>query len=235
MFEFIVNKKNSSILKHGFKSSGSRSSSGRLTMVSRSGFQLKTNYRYVDYFRKGKKVSVLLRLDFDSFRAKYLGLMYSFGFGLVYFGLSSGWKIGSYIKDNNLDIFGPGSSIRIGYLPSGTMVNNIHSRVTKSSTFVRAIGTKALLVSNDGSFGVVCKLPSGKLKRFSRYSHCIIGDVLNRFVEFKGFSKTGFHRNRGYRPKVRGVAKNPVDHPHGGGEGKKSPPAASRSPWGWLN
>lgn len=129
-------------------------------------------------------------------------------------------------------VFNPGNSMYVHFVPIGYKLYNLSLPHSKSAVYTRSAGSGSLVVSRESNFSLL-KLPSGLLKKFFRGSIGTFG-VASISFNFQKFVKAGSFTAAGRKPTVRGVAKNPVDHPHGGGEGKKSKPASPRSPWGWL-
>ena len=136
------------------------------------------------------------------------------------------------IKKNYKNNFtSPGSVFKLKDVPNGTFVNNIELRKSSGSKLIRADGCYGILVSKDQK-KIKVKLPSGKFISLVNDCLCLIGKLT--FTK-NNINKAGINRRIGFRPKVRGVAINPVDHPHGGGEGKSSGGRISVSPWGKLS
>jgi len=224
-------------LSSGLVSSAGRNYTGCLTLLHRSGPKMKWSYTYIDYFRSKISSHIVIRFDFSSFHNRYLTLAYDFKYGLSYYNSVEGVRILQTIYDNNQNRFGFGSSIFLYTMASGQLVSNVYSSKFSYSKFGRSPGAKILILSAGSSTGqTLCKLPSGDTKIFPKTVRALSGSMIcNAELDFRtNLSKASFKILRGRRPVVRGVAKNPVDHPHGGGEGKKSPPSAKKSPWGWI-
>lgn|SRR5690606_15354666 len=223
-------------LYRGLVSSGGRNFTGRLSLLRRSGPKNTWKYCYIDYIRIVESSHMILRFDFNSFKNCYLMLVYDFTFGLSYYSGTSGLVISQIVFDNSFDRYGVGSSIKLQHVSPGQVVHDVCLTNFGRSKFGRSSGVSLVVLSfsNKGR-SIVCKLPSGLTKSFGRNSSGIIGRRLDNFYfNLQSSNKAGFWVNRGFRPSVRGVAKNPVDHPHGGGEGKKSKPSSPKSPWGWV-
>lgn len=219
-------------LRFGLIFSGGRNSTGCLVNSGIGRRVNSVNYTYIDYFRSDSTSSICFRFDFDGFRNRYVLLLYSSRFGFSYILPPSGVKLGWLVHNNN-GISSIGSSTLLRNISLGSLVSNISNSVNSPILFSRSCGAKAIVVySNYKAIG--CKLSSGLIRKFSVNALCVVGGVSRDFNQFRFKSKAGFAVNRGSKPRVRGVAKNPVDHPHGGGEGKKSPPTIHRSPWGWV-
>lgn len=178
---------------------------------------------------------MIIRFDFSGFKNCYLMLTYDFRFGLSYHRMVSGLRISQIIIDNKVGRFGLGSAVSLSFLNPGQVISNVSSVSEAGCKFGRASGSKIIIISSDRKGQILCKLPSGLTKQFGKGSRALLGPgFANVYWNLQNSNKAGFLICRGRRPTVRGVAKNPIDHPHGGGEGRKSPPSASRSPWGWI-
>ena len=232
MFKFDYKRRISKFFRYGLAFSGGRNSSGHMTFRRSKGPKIKYNYVYVDHFRYFRSTYVVLRFDFNSFRNSYLMLVYNYSFGLGYYSRIEGLAISQFVKDNNFSEHGVGSVINTNWIAPGQRISSLGYSSDSCFKFGRSAGSGILIVTSSFD-GTNCKLSSGKTKFFSSASRCIIG--VSKENSFSKPKKAGFFINRGLRPVVRGVAKNPVDHPHGGGEGKKSPASVHRSPWGWVS
>lgn len=228
---FKLNKK----LKIGFLKPTGRNFSGRIC-VHHQGGALKRNNYLVDFFKRINSFGIVVRIIKSSLYTSYLGLV-------IYLnGLSSYILLSDKIKENNVIFSGTfseklsysiGYSLPLSYLPLFSLVNNVELYPYSGSVLARAAGMSALVISKLNN-KVVLKLKSGWNLTLSNNCICSYGQSSNPLHSFERIGKAGKARALGVRPTVRGVAMNPCDHPHGGGEGKKSPPVAARSPWGWL-
>jgi len=126
-----------------------------------------------------------------------------------------------------------GSALPFFYIPLFTIINNIEFKAFSGAKLARSAGTSGIIAAKREK-RVIIKVKSGWKYVLSNWNISTLGQVSNSKYMVHNFKKAGNMRNLGKRPTVRGVAMNPCDHPHGGGEGRKSPPAAARSPWGWL-
>jgi len=118
--------------------------------------------------------------------------------------------------------------------PVGSIISLVQARFRKPAQYIRAAGSFAKILKQGDNRGTLVQLPSGEERWFSPIGYAMLGTVSNSEYRFQNLGKAGKKRLLGFRPKVRGVAKNPVDHPHGGGEGKTSGGRLSVSPWGRL-
>ena len=188
--------------------------------------------KYIDFQKIPINVLGKIRtIEYDSNRSGYISqVLYKNGlkrYQLHPYGL----KLGATVIANFKTPLTIGNTLPLKNIPLGTNVYNIESNPGRGNKFARAAGTKALLIAKSGPW-VILRLPSGEIRLFSKDCWATIGQVSNK-NHLKKKSKAGHSRWLGIRPKVRGSAKNPVDHPHGGGEGKtpigKSHPV---TPWG---
>lgn len=215
---------------------GGRNHHGHIT-VRHKGSGIKHNYRVVNY----KSVSYnnipgkVILIEFDPNRASFIALVnYKNGF-YNYIICSTHLQIGDLVSNFSYlpELLNSGSSSFIKNMPAGGLLYCIENFPGFGSKFVRSAGSSAVLLKKDIDHSVV-KLPSGKIKLLSNYVHCFFGTVSNKDYKFVNLGKAGRSRWLNIRPHVRGIAMNPVDHPHGGGEGRKSGKICSTSPWGKL-
>lgn len=234
MFTFNYKYKSHKYLRCSLVSAGGRNFTGQSSLGHRSGPKIHWNYCFVDHSRIRYSSHMVLRYDFNGFRNCYLMLVYDFRRGLGYHQSVSGLRISQTIFDNMFRLCGTGSVVPLKFLSPGQIVSNVSSGNSQICKFGRSFGSKVVIIAFERGY-ILCKLPSGQTHRFDYNTRGLIGSAAQNFWgDLQSRGRAGFQISRGRRPVVRGVAKNPVDHPHGGGEGKKSPPAARRSPWGWL-
>jgi len=141
--------------------------------------------------------------------------------------------VGSTVMCGEEAAFAPGNAMPIGMIPDGAQLHNIELLPGRGGSMVRSAGTSARLMSKDDTY-VLLKLPSGEIRKVRKECMATIGELSNGQWRNRRLGKAGASRWVGRRPKVRGVAMNPVDHPMGGGEGKSSGGRVSCSPWGWY-
>ena len=212
------------------KRSGGRNALGRLTMRHRGGGH-KRRYRLVD-FRRDKELVLakVAALEYDPNRSANIALLnYADGekrYILAPVGISVGDKI---VAGSGADIK-PGNSLPLQRIPTGTMVHNIELKPGRGGQLARSAGASAQLMAKEGSLALL-RLPSGELRYVPSACKATVGQVGNLDHENVSIGKAGRTRWLGRRPKVRGMAMNPVDHPHGGGEGR-SKGNHPTSPWG---
>jgi large subunit ribosomal protein L2 len=212
------------------KRSGGRNSRGEITIWHRGGGHKKM-YRRVDFRRDKDGIPArVAAIEYDPNRSARIALLHYSDGEKRYILHPVGLEVGMTVQTgDNADIL-PGNALRMRFIPPGTMVHNVELYPGKGGQLVRSAGGAAQLLSKESDFALV-KLPSGEVRRFSLDCKATIGQVGNLDHENVSYGKAGRTRWMGRRPKNRGVAMNPVDHPHGGGEGrvKGNHP---QTPWG---
>ncbi len=213
------------------KKSGGRNNRGRVTARHIGGGH-KRRYRLIDF--KRNKVGVPARVaavEYDPNRGARLALLHYADGEKSYILCPDGLKVGDQvISSRNADIK-PGNSLPLEVIPTGTIVHNIELRPRKGGQLARGAGCGAQLMAKEGKYALL-RLPSGELRRVLGTCRATVGTVGNADRQNILWGKAGKTRWLGKRPKVRGVAMNPVDHPHGGGEGRTSGGRHPVTPWG---
>jgi large subunit ribosomal protein L2 len=217
------------------KSSAGRSSSdGHITVRHRGGGH-SNRYRLIDFFRSILDIpAIVLRVERDPVRNAYICLICYANGTLSYLIQPEALNIGQVVMASTkwlpTEI---GNALPLSFIPIGTLVHNVQLTPSGKSLIVRAAGTSAQILKQS-RFYTLLKLPSTELRFFN--SNCIatVGVVSNSLFKFKHLNKAGNSRWLGRRPSVRGVAMNPIDHPHGGGQGKTSGGRPSVSAWAKL-
>lgn len=211
--------------------SGGRNNYGRVTARHIGGGH-KRKYRIVDF--KRDKVNIpakVAAIEYDPNRSANLALLSYLDGEKSYILSPSGIKIGDTVVAGDTADIKPGNCLPMGSMPLGSIIHNIEMKIGKGGQLVRSAGAAAQLMAKEGEH-VLVKLPSGEVRRFHRKCRASIGQVGNFEHESQKIGKAGRNRWKGKRPKVRGVAMNPIDHPMGGGEGKSSGGRHPCSPWG---
>jgi large subunit ribosomal protein L2 len=232
-FEEITVKRPERKLTAALRKTGGRNNAGRITSRHRGGGH-RRRYRLIDFKRnKFDKVAVVKTIEYDPNRTSRIALvLYSDGekkYIIAPDGLVVGDKIVS-TQDEQIP-FKTGNAMPLGKIPEGLLVHNVELKPGKGAQMVRSAGSYARIMASDSGM-VTLKLPSGELRMVSETCLATIGSVGNKSHENISIGKAGRSRWLGRKPKVRGVAMNPVDHPHGGGEGKTSGGRHPVSPWG---
>jgi large subunit ribosomal protein L2 len=218
-------------LVKGKMGSGGRSSTGRVSSRFRGGGHKKA-YREIDFKRDKKGIAaVVASIEYDPNRSARIALLHYVDGEKRYILAPAGLEVGRKI------LSGPDADILIGNalplknIPAGTVVHNIELKPGKGGQMARSAGAQAQLVSKEGEYALL-KLPSGEIRRVLVDCAATIGQVGNVEHENVSLGKAGRKRWMGKMPHNRGVSMNPVDHPHGGGEGKTSGGRHPVTPWG---
>jgi len=212
------------------KRSGGRNALGRLTSRHRGGGH-KRRYRLVDFRRDKDQIGArVAAIEYDPNRSARLALLNYTDGEKRYVLAPAGLRVNdSVVAGEGADIK-PGNALALRLIPTGTMVHNIELKPGRGGQLARSAGSAAQLMAKEGA-NALLKLPSGELRYVQLECRATIGQVGNVEHENISFGKAGRTRWRGRRSRVRGMAMNPVDHPHGGGEGR-SKGNHPQSPWG---
>ncbi len=218
-------------LTQGKTKSGGRNNHGRLTAF-RVGGGHKQTYRFIDFKRNKFDVAgVVERIEYDPNRTSFIALIKYEDGELAYIIAPQRLAVGdSVIAAEKADIK-PGNAMRLKNIPVGTIIHNVEMKEGKGGQMARAAGGYVQLVGKDGGYAQI-KLRSGELRLVRDVCLATIGAVSNPDHQNATIGKAGRSRWLGVRPSVRGVAMNPVDHPHGGGEGRTSGGRHPVTPWG---
>ncbi len=212
-------------------SSGGRNSYGRMTVRRRGGGH-KRRYRKIDF--KRNKIGVpakVAALEYDPNRTAFIALLHYADGEKSYIIAPQKLSVGDEIISSAKADIKPGNTLRLRYMPTGTVIHNVELRPEKGGQLARSAGAWAQLMAKEGRYGLV-RLPSGELRRVLLECRATVGSVSNREHENTSSGKAGRSRWLGRRPAVRGVSMNPVDHPHGGGEGHTAGGRQPVTPWG---
>ena len=212
-------------------STGGRNNQGRITS-RRMGGGVKRKYRIIDFKRnKFDSTAEVVRNEYDPNRSAFISLLKYEDGELRYIISPKNLNIGDkIISGTNVEIKN-GNCMPLKNIPVGTSIHNIELKPGAGAQLIRSAGSSAQIVSKEDSF-VQIKLVSGEIRHINRESKATIGEVSNPDQKNMKLGKAGRKRYLGYRPKVRGVVMNPVDHPHGGGEGRTSGGRNPVTPWG---
>jgi large subunit ribosomal protein L2 len=218
-------------LTSGKKRTGGRASTGSVSSRFRGGGH-KKSYREIDFKRDKHGIpAVVASIEYDPNRTAHIALL-NYADGEKRYIISPiGLEVGRAVKSGaDADIL-VGNALPLKNIPAGTVVHNIELRPGKGGQMARSAGAQAQLVSKEGGIALL-KLPSGEVRRVQLECMATIGQVGNIEHENVSLGKAGRSRWKGRRPHNRGVTMNPVDHPHGGGEGKTSGGRHPVTPWG---
>jgi large subunit ribosomal protein L2 len=218
-------------LTEGQHSHGGRNNHGRITSRFRGGGH-KQSYRIVDFRRRKFNVAATVeRLEYDPNRTAFLALIKYADNELAYILAPQRLKVGdTVISGARVDIK-PGNAMPMSAIPVGTIIHNVEMKIGAGGKIARSAGTYAQLVGKDAGYAQI-KLTSGELRVVRAECMASIGAVSNPDNMNQKIGKAGRMRWLGFRPHNRGVVMNPVDHPHGGGEGRTSGGRHPVSPWG---
>ncbi len=211
--------------------SGGRNNHGELTSWFRGGGH-KRLYRIIDFKRDKKDIpGKVSTIEYDPNRSARIALVTYADGEKRYILQPLGVKVGdSVIAGDNVDIL-PGNALPLKNIPLGTMLHNVELKPGKGGQIARSAGSSVQLVAKEGDYASV-KMPSGEIRHIAMVCYATVGQVGNLDHENVSIGKAGRSRWLGRRPHNRGVVMNPVDHPHGGGEGKTSGGRHPVSPWG---
>ena len=219
-------------LTKGKKRISGRDSYGRVAVRRRGGGH-KRRYRVIDFMRiKDGVPARVAAIEYDPNRGAHLARLHYADGEKRYILAPEGVGIGdSVVSGPDADIV-PGNNLPVLNIPVGTTLHNIELYPGRGGQLARGAGTSAQLLAKEGEYAQL-RLPSGEVRKVHIRCRATVGQVGNADHENVSFGKAGANRWRGKRPKVRGVAMNPVDHPMGGGEGRTSGGRHPCSPWGW--
>lgn len=218
------------LLEKQSKKSG-RNNNGRITVRHRGG-GAKQRYRIVDFKRDKDGIKARVeRLEYDPNRTAYLALLCYIDGERRYIIAPEGVKAGDELLSGSEAPIEVGNNLPIRNIPVGTVVHCVEMKPGKGAQLARSAGASVQLVAREGAYGTL-RLRSGEMRKVPLDCRATIGVVSNGEHSLRKLGKAGAKRWRGVRPTVRGVAMNPVDHPHGGGEGRTSGGRHPVSPWG---
>ncbi len=218
-------------LTEGLTKSGGRNNTGRIT-ARRIGGGHKRVYRLVDFKRRKFDVPATVeRLEYDPNRTAFIALIKYQDGTLSYILAPQRLKVGDTVVSGEKVDVKPGNAMPLKSIPVGSIVHNVELKAGKGGQVARSAGTYLQLVGRDGGYAQL-KLPSGELRVVRGECMATLGAVSNPDQMNTNLGKAGRKRWLGVRPSVRGVAMNPIDHPHGGGEGRTSGGRHPVTPWG---
>ena len=211
--------------------SGGRNNDGRITTRHIGGGH-KQHYRLIDFKRNKDGIpAVVERLEYDPNRTANIALVLYADGERRYIIAPKGVSAGTEIHSGEAAPILPGNTLPLRNIPVGSVIHCIELKPGKGAQMARSAGTSAQLVAREGQY-VTLRLRSGEMRKVLSECRATLGEVSNSEHSLRKLGKAGASRWRGVRPTVRGVAMNPVDHPHGGGEGRTSGGRHPVSPWG---
>jgi len=224
------NKPHKPLLGKG-KKSGGRDNRGHIAVRHRGGGH-KRRYRIIDFRRDKTGIPAKVeRIEYDPNRSANIALLCYADGERRYIIAPNGLEIGQKVIASPEADIQPGNALPMKVIPLGTTLHNIELKPGKGGQMVRAAGGGAQLIAREGRHALL-RLPSGEMRRVLVECYATVGQVGNLDHENETIGKAGRNRWKGWRPTVRGVAMNPVDHPHGGGEGRTSGGRHPVTPWG---
>ena len=210
---------------------GGRNNKGRITTRHIGGGH-KQRYRIIDFKRNKDGIPAKVeRIEYDPNRSAHIALVLYADGERRYIIAPAGVKPGDEISSGLHAPIKPGNALPLRNIPVGTVVHCIELKPGKGAQMARSAGTSAQLVAREGAYATL-RLRSGEMRKVPAECRATIGEVSNSEHNLRKLGKAGAKRWRGVRPTVRGVAMNPVDHPHGGGEGRTSGGRHPVTPWG---
>ncbi len=231
-YEEITKKKPEKSLLQPRKQHAGRNQRGKITVRHRGG-GAKRKYRIIDFKRNKLEVPAkVAAIEYDPNRSAFIALLHYLDGEKRYILAPQGLKVGDTIVSSETADIKPGNSLMIRNIPVGTLIHNVELRPGAGGQLVRSAGTYAQLMAKEGAYATL-RMPSGEMRKVPMAGRATIGTVGNQEHENVRIGKAGRKRHMGFRPSVRGKAMNPVDHPHGGGEGKAPiGMPAPVTPWG---
>jgi large subunit ribosomal protein L2 len=218
-------------LTEGKRGKGGRNNHGHITQRWRGGGH-KRRYRIIDFLRqKADMMAEVVRLEYDPNRSGFIALIKYEDGELAYILAPQRLKDGDKVVSGERVDVKPGNAMPMRNIPVGTIIHNVEMKPGKGGQLARAAGTYAQLVGRDAGYALL-RLASGEVRKIRAECMATIGAMSNPDQQNVSIGKAGRNRWLGRRPSVRGVAMNPVDHPHGGGEGKTSGGRHPVTPWG---
>ena len=230
-FDDITKSKPERSLIEKQSKSGGRNNLGRITTFQRGGGH-KRRYRRIDFKRdKWEVPAKVAGIEYDPNRSARIALLHYADGEKRYILAPLGLSVGDSIQTSRQADIQPGNTLPLETIPLGTIVHNVELKPGKGGQMVRAAGGGAQLMAREGKYATL-KLPSSEMRRVLARCLATVGQVGNLDHENVSIGKAGRSRWLGRRPNVRGVAMNPVDHPHGGGEGRTAGGRHPVTPWG---
>jgi len=210
---------------------GGRNNNGRITTRHVGGGH-KQHYRLIDFKRnKDGVVAIVETIEYDPNRTANIALLKYLDGERRYIIAPKGLRVGDRVQSGAGSSIAAGNCMSLKDMPVGTVVHCVELKPEKGAQLARSAGTSAQLIARDGRYSTL-RLRSGEMRKVLSECRATVGEVSNSEHGLVKLGKAGASRHRGVRPTVRGVVMNPVDHPHGGGEGKTSGGRHPVSPWG---
>jgi large subunit ribosomal protein L2 len=230
-FEEVTKKEPEKSLLAPITKKGGRNNMGRITTRHQGGGH-KRRYRIIDFKRRKDGVPAkVAAIEYDPNRSARIALLHYADGAKAYILAPARLRVGAVVQSGKGADIKPGNALELAQIPTGTVVHNVELKPGQGGKMARSAGSGVQLVAKDEGYAVL-RLPSGEMRRVLIGCRATIGQVGNPDHENQSGGKAGRSRWRGKRPSVRGSAMNPVDHPHGGGEGKSKGGRHPVTPWG---
>jgi large subunit ribosomal protein L2 len=218
-------------LTEGLSKSGGRNTKGRITSRHRGG-GAKRRYRRIDFKRTKDGVpATVAAIEYDPNRSAYIALLHYADGGKSYILAPNRLRVGATVESGEKADIQVGNALPLASIPTGTTVHNVELTPGRGGQMGRSAGTAIQLVAKEGK-RVTLRLPSGEMRLVLAECRASIGSIGNAEHQNVELGKAGRSRHKGKRPQTRGTAMNPVDHPHGGGEGSTTSGRHPVTPWG---
>jgi large subunit ribosomal protein L2 len=230
-FEEVTKSTPEKSLTEPLKKTGGRNSNGRITTRHQGGGH-KRRYRVIDFKRTKDGVPAkVAAIEYDPNRSARIALLHYADGAKSYIIAPARIRVGATVESGPTADIKPGNALPLENIPTGTMVHNVELKPGQGAKMARSAGSSVQLVAKDAGYAVL-RVPSGEMRRVLLTCRATVGQVGNADHENQSIGKAGRSRWLGKRPAVRGSAMNPVDHPHGGGEGKSKGGRHPVTPWG---
>jgi large subunit ribosomal protein L2 len=230
-FEEITKTRPEKSLTEPLTKKGGRNNNGRITTRHQGGGH-KRRYRVIDFKRTKDGVPAkVAAIEYDPNRSARIALLHYLDGAKAYILAPARLRVGATVESGPAADIKPGNALPLENIPTGTMVHNVELKPGQGGKMARSAGSSVQLVAKDAGHAVL-RVPSGEMRRVPLTCRATVGQVGNTDHENRTIGKAGRSRWLGKRPAVRGSAMNPVDHPHGGGEGKSKGGRHPVTPWG---
>jgi large subunit ribosomal protein L2 len=230
-FEEVTKTRPEKSLTEPLKKTGGRNNNGRITTRHQGGGH-KRRYRVIDFKRTKDGVPAkVAAIEYDPNRSARIALLHYLDGAKAYILAPARIRVGDVVSSGPDADIAPGNCLPLANIPTGTTIHNVELNPGRGGQLGRSAGTAIQLVAKEGKWATL-RLPSSEMRMVPVLSRATIGALGNPEHELVELGKAGRARHRGKRPQTRGVAMNPVDHPHGGGEAHKTPGGHPVTPWG---
>jgi large subunit ribosomal protein L2 len=230
-FAEITRSRPEKSLTEGLKKSGGRNAYGRKTARHRGG-GAKRLYRQIDFKRRKDGIPAkVAEIEYDPNRSAYIALLHYADGEKRYILAPNRLRVGATVQSGENADIRVGNALPLSKMPPGTIVHNVELTPGRGGQMARSAGTGVQLLAREGDYATL-RLPSGEMRMVRAECRATVGTIGNSDHQNVKIGKAGRKRHMGVRPQTRGTAMNPVDHPHGGGEGSTTPGRHPVTPWG---